>query len=352
MKIIPLRYQALIGVGGVGAGQFFALNGNHTLGREESRSGHFLDRRDYCKLHIIAHYVKTFLGSEFHAFPLSRIGTDAAGQRLRLEMEEAGLDLRYLTQDPDRPTLYSLCFVYPDGSGGNLTVDDSAADAVQVQDLAAAEPEFTCFAGRGIALAAPETPLAVRLALLHMGLRHQFFCVAALTTAETKDPYATEILHQAHLVALNLEEAASLAGVESANLEPLQIVEPAIEALRVLNPRLLVSITAGPGGSWSWDGTVLQHVPAYAVPVISTAGAGDAHLAGMLAGLTWNLGLAHAQELGTLVAAQSVTSPHTIHPGIRSPGLLAFTRQIHAPLSQTVYDVLTELARPDSSGGV
>ena len=52
-----LRYRALIGVGGIGSGTFFALQGNETLGREESRLGRFLDRRDYCKLHIIAHYV-------------------------------------------------------------------------------------------------------------------------------------------------------------------------------------------------------------------------------------------------------------------------------------------------------
>ena len=45
----------MIGVGGIGSGVFFALDGNHTLGREESRGGRFLDRRDYCKLHIVSH---------------------------------------------------------------------------------------------------------------------------------------------------------------------------------------------------------------------------------------------------------------------------------------------------------
>ncbi len=59
------RYRALIGTGGIGAGAFFALDGNHTLGREESRSGRYLDRRDYCKLHIIAHYVQVLLGEDF-----------------------------------------------------------------------------------------------------------------------------------------------------------------------------------------------------------------------------------------------------------------------------------------------
>ena len=56
------RYRAMIGVGGIGTVSFFALDGNRTLGREESRGGRFIDRNDYCKLHIVSHYVKALLG--------------------------------------------------------------------------------------------------------------------------------------------------------------------------------------------------------------------------------------------------------------------------------------------------
>jgi hypothetical protein len=70
------RYKALIGTGGIGSGTFFALKGDHTLGREESRAGRFLDRRDYCKLHIIEHYVAVLLGTSFESVrsvnPVSR----------------------------------------------------------------------------------------------------------------------------------------------------------------------------------------------------------------------------------------------------------------------------------------
>ena len=67
-------YQQLIGVGGLGTGIFFALEGNHTLGRNESRPGQLLDVRDYCKLHIVIHYIAKLLGaqpnsSSFHVFP-------------------------------------------------------------------------------------------------------------------------------------------------------------------------------------------------------------------------------------------------------------------------------------------
>ena len=76
------RYRAMIGTGGIGMGSFFALKGNHTLGREESRSGRFIERRDYCKLHIISHYVKTLLGDGFATLPIGMVGDDEAGNRL------------------------------------------------------------------------------------------------------------------------------------------------------------------------------------------------------------------------------------------------------------------------------
>lgn len=343
-QMVPLQYQALIGVGGVGTGQFFLLNGNQTLGREESRSGHFLDRRDYCKLHIIAHYVQRLLGLGFTSIPVSRVGADEPGRRLCREMQSTGLNVRYLAEDPVLPTLFSFCFQYPDGSGGNLTTDVSAAYAVKEQDVAASQPEFARFTGRGIALAAPESPPEARSALLKLGLEHQFLNVVALTTAETGCSWAIDLLRQADLVALNLEEAARFALVDTAELEPESIVHAAVSALRLLNEKLKISITASARGSWSWDGTTIHYVPAYSVPVVNTAGAGDAHLAGILAGLAWGLALRHAQEIGTLVAAQSVTSPHTIHPEICASELWSFAHQIQAPVTEEVKLVIAELA--------
>ena len=50
-------FNQLIGVGGLGTGIFFELEGDHTLGRNESRPGRLLDVKDYCKLHIVIHSV-------------------------------------------------------------------------------------------------------------------------------------------------------------------------------------------------------------------------------------------------------------------------------------------------------
>jgi len=59
----PLPYRRIVGVGGIGTGLFFALEGAHDLGRDESRPARLLDVRDYCKLHIVAHYAAVLLGA-------------------------------------------------------------------------------------------------------------------------------------------------------------------------------------------------------------------------------------------------------------------------------------------------
>jgi hypothetical protein len=165
----PLRYEALIGTGGIGTGTFFLLEGDHTLGREESRGGRFLDRRDYCKLHIVCHYVLALLGTRLRVLPIGRLGQDEAGRELRREMEEAGLELSYVRELADRPTLSSFCFLYPDGTGGNLTTADSACAAVDRAAVEEAAPDFAFWRGRGIALAEPEVPLEPRMRLLELG---------------------------------------------------------------------------------------------------------------------------------------------------------------------------------------
>ena len=114
----------MIGVGGIGSGRIFAVKGDSTLGREESRSGSFLDAQDYCKLHIIAHYIQVLLGPGFLSLPIGFVGNDEPGRRLLEEMAQAGMDLRYVKIDAQAPTMYSICIMYPDGSGGNLTEDE------------------------------------------------------------------------------------------------------------------------------------------------------------------------------------------------------------------------------------
>lgn len=336
------RYKAMIGVGGVGSGIFFELEGNHTLGREESRGGRFLDRRDYCKLHIVSHYVKKLLGHDFVVMPVGRVGDDQAGAALLEEMHEVGLDLRHMERAPGEPTLFDVCFVYPDGSGGNLTGNQSACAGVDPSFVTRAEPEMASFANKGIAIAMPEVPLPGRRKLLQMATTFGFLRVASFTSSEMRQvAHSDDYLPIIDLLAINVDEAAAAVGISPDDKEPQAIVESAVHALTSFHPSLLISITAGRKGSWSWDGASLAHVPAFPAKVVSTAGAGDALLAGILVGLVAGLPLGEAQQLGALTASLSITSPHTINPEIDGSKLKEYAASIQAPLPEAVRGLLS-----------
>jgi ribokinase len=335
-----LRFRALIGVGGIGSGSFFALQGNETLGREESRLGHFLDRRDYCKLHIIAHYVATLVGQGFLTLPVGRVGNDETGRRLLNEMSEAGLDTRFVQTAPGHPTLYSFCFVYPDGSGGNLTTDDSACSTIGPSDLAEVEGEFERFRGSGIALAAPEVPLAVRARLLELGRKHRFFNVATFSSEDIRAALEKGLVGHLDLLALNRHEAATLANLQSEESPAETIAKSAAATLESRYPQLLLSITTGREGSWICEDSRLTHRPAVPADVCSTAGAGDAHLAGLVVGLSAGLSFEQSHELASLLASFTVTSPHTIHPDAHRDTLRDFALHGGVSLSKEVSKLL------------
>lgn len=342
LRVSGLRFRGMVGTGGIGSGSFFLLAGTTTLGREESRGGRFLDRRDYCKLHIACHYVKKLMGDGFPVSPVGSVGADDPGRRLVEEMREAGLDLRFVDVVPGASTLFSFCFLYPDGTGGNMTTEDSASSRVGPQAIDRAEPVIAGLGRAGIALALPEVPLAARSALLQAATRHGLFRAASFTRAEMPEARASGLLDQVDLLAVNLEEAAAAAGLaEGATARaPADTAAAACAVLSAGHPSLLVSVTAGSGGSWAWDGSSLTHDPAIPVRAEGTAGAGDAHMAGLLCGLAAGLPLEGAQQLATIVAAASVTSPHAIHPAMSRELLARLCRARPSAAAPAVREML------------
>jgi ribokinase len=332
----------MIGTGGIGSGVFFALDGDHTLGREESRSGRFLNKRDYCKLHIISHYVKVLLGLDFQTILVGKVGDDEVGRRLLAGMQATHLDLRYVVAVPGEQTLFSTCFVYPDGSGGNLTTADSASARVDQAYVAEARNVFRQYQDRGVALAAPEVPLNAREKLLELGRQYGFFTAASLNSIEIQTPEAVKILMNTDLLAVNLDEAAVLTGLDLLAQDAESVFDAAVDKLQQIQPEISVAVTAGKQGSWTWDGSLRHHLPALEAPVVSSAGAGDAFLAALIVGKVAGLAMADSQYFATLVAGLSVTSPHTIHPCLNRPTLQAFAEELTVWLPDSVKALLKD----------
>jgi len=339
----PRRFRRLVGVGGIGTGTFFALEGDHDLGRNESRPARLLDVRDYCKLHIVAHYPAVLLGARpsgrpFHVVPVGRVGADEAGRRLRREMEDAGMDVRLVREVEGRPTLQSVCFQYPDGSGGNLTTSDSAASTLGPDDV---DEAAGLLDERTIALAAPEVPLAARRHLLELATPCGALRAASLTSAETADAKGSGLLGQVDLLALNQDEASALAGAPFDPGRPESGLRACGALLTAPGARLLVS--AGPEGVFFLGPDGVEHRPAARVPVSSTAGAGDALLGGTLAGIAAGGRFEDAVALGMAAAAFSVGSPHTIPDGLSLGALEVFAGEHGIELPEALVRRLAEV---------
>jgi sugar/nucleoside kinase (ribokinase family) len=336
---------------------FFALEGNHTLGRNESRPGELLNVRDYCKLHIVIHYVAKLLGGQgFRVRPVGKVGNDEAGRFVLKEMNEGGIDTRFVEALADKPTLFSVCFQYPDGSGGNITTNNSAAAELSEHDLA--ETEDVLAAGpRTIALSLPEVSLEVRHQFLKRATRAGAFRAASFVSAEVAAAKQLGMFEQLDLVSLNEAEAAELIGTDFSADDPRGCMDKCVDYLRRAYPHLQMVISCGKNGAYALNHEAWNYCPVPGVEVASTAGAGDCLLGGILAAMAAGIPLLSARaprqslaerpletalEFGVLLASYKVTSPHTIHPDASLSSLIGFAEQAKVEFGPAFLRVFTE----------
>ena len=150
----------------------------------------------------------------------------------------------------------------------------------------------------------------------------------------------TDIVTQLDLLALNIDEAAAAVDMSSEERSTPEIIEQSVKKFMTINPEMFISVTAGKEGSWSWDGSSLRHIPGLKVQAKSTAGAGDAHLSGLIVGLTAGLSLSQAQELANLTSAFSVESEHTINKNLDGFALREFVLSRKIKICDEVRELL------------
>lgn len=342
----PYRYRRVIGVGGIGSGLFFALEGNRDLGRNESRAASLIDARDYCKLHIVIHYLAALLERELHIVPVAHVGNDSTGLRLIDEMNAVSIDTSHVLVSNEAPTLLSVCYQYPDGSGGNLTASNSAATLLTPQDIDQTESLFEEYSGECIALALPEVALDLRHHLLKLATRYNALRVAAFTSAEMLEARRTGVLEHVDLLFLNQDEAAAIIDDVFDPLHPDLFLDRCAQVLRAIQPDIQIVVTAGAHGAFGIRNEEWIHSPAFNVNFASTAGAGDALIAGTLAGLISGTALVElrseanciesALDFGVLLGSYSTTSPHTIHPDADVNALMSFARDAGKQISLSI----------------
>jgi len=325
-------FTQVVGIGGIGTGVAFQLEGEHTLGREESRRGALLPGRDYCKLHIVEHYIAVLMGSKeaaasFHVAAIGVVGDDDSGRKLMEEMCQAGIDTKWIRKDGSRPTLYSVCFLYPDRTGGNITASNSAAESLNEGDLEQAANTMERLGRRCIALCLPEVPLEIRKNFLNSASQCGNFRTASFTLAEIVPARELGLFSSIDLLALNEEETSALVGYARTPENRSRFLQDCAAVLTAFHPSMQIVVSAGREGAYGFHNGVWNFCPAPRVSAVSTAGAGDALLSGVLCGLAAGLPLISrgnqssraastidsALEFGVLAASFSVTSQDTIH---------------------------------------
>jgi len=340
-------YEQIIGVGGIGTGRVFSLLGNETLGRNESRAAKLEPMRDYCKLHIILHYVAKLLQNRTSVIPKDRVpvmpiglvGDDPTGRELLCNMNDAGMDTRFVSFS-EKPTMSAFCFIYPDGDGGNVTASNSACEEVTGEYIRDSllnlnnRPE--------IALVAPEIPFTSRALMLDLCRKRGSYNVASFARAEAAQ--FLECLGNIDLLAINLEEARALVNV-SDDEKPESVVSLCYALLMEKNPDARLIVTMGADGVYACEREIL-YLPAPQVPVVSTAGAGDALLGGTMAALAFGLPflceekpfsrISSAIEIGVLTAAIAVQSPDTIAFDLDLAKLHAYAKEMCPRFSDEV----------------
>jgi sugar/nucleoside kinase (ribokinase family) len=291
----------VFGAGGIGTGIFFHLHEDRTLTRDESRPGRLMDYKDYCKGHIILHYVSV-LTQNIEVYAIGMLGRDSQGEALRAEMQSAGIDTRFVEVTDEARTMFSVCYQYPDGSGGNITTSNSASGLVS--------PAFIdrCTDGideNSLVLAAPEVPLASRIRLLEIAKERKAFTVSSFLAEEAAIFEEAGGFALSDLISINEAEAVAAGGIEEITRK-----------ISLVNPALKLIVTAGRKGSYLLENGDISHIAAIPAEIKSTAGAGDAFLGGTIAGLVSNMSFFQAASHGAAAAYFAVTDENTIAKGL------------------------------------
>ena len=357
-----LRYDVLIGTGGIGSGILFALEGDHTLGREESRPASLQKSRDYCKLHIISHYVSVLLGSDssdkatFQTIPAGAVGGDEPGERLLGMMKSHGMDVRFVEQIENVPTMFSVCFQYPDKSGGNITASNSASSMVDSRMIEKTGEVFKKYVNRGIALAAPEVALDAREKILELASRAGFLRISSFSSAEISSRISRRIISMSDIICLNRDEGLTLAGFQSDEVSTDELLKILSEVILKIGSDIKICLTLGAEGSYGFDDGKWEYTPVAEVIPVSTAGAGDAAVSGIIVALAAGLPfilperpicnklserpVSTAMDFAALLSAMAVISTDTINYDINRETIIQYAAESGIALSDDLSSLL------------
>ena len=225
---------------------------------------------------------------------VSVLGEDEAGRALAEDLARLGVGTSGLRRQAGARTAEYLALLEPDGSLALGVADMAVLDNLTLDDAASAPPSPWIFADCNC-------PAALLAGLIERTDGRRLAVDAVSTPKVLRLP---ERLDGLDLLFLNLDEAAAVLDRDAASLDPSQAIAD-LKARGVAT----VALTLGAGGLILGTGSATPlHVPPVPTRIVDVTGAGDALIAGTLAGLVRGAGLPKAVRLGTAAAALTLGS--------------------------------------------
>lgn len=239
------------------------------------------------------------LGAEVRL--VTKVGSDAFGDGLIALLEREGVDSRWVLRSASLPTAVGMILA-TSRSTNAIAVDTAALSEFAPEDVV---PLRDSIEPGGAVLSPLEIPLQTALAASRIARERGAFSI--LNPAPASD-LRRQDLGTIDFLTPNETEARVCLG-----LEPDDPIEDrvAAEQLRRLGPRNVVVTRGDKGVLWaSPDGCF--EIPALAVNVVDTVGAGDAFNSGLAAGLCEGRDPLEAILMGVVTASLSTQKPDTI----------------------------------------
>ncbi len=254
---------------------------------------------------------ETILGRDFRTFPggkganqavaasriggtvrmVGRVGQDAFGEALLQTMANDGVDISYVSRDPDSASGVALITV-EEGGDNAIVVAPGANGKLSPEDIHAAEKAFV---GAQVAVLQLECPLdtvheAIRLAR-RLGVR------VALNPAPAQ-PLPDDLLQQVDVLIPNQSELLLLSGEQEVEAAMRRMLERGVKTLIV---------TLGEKGCLVAQGTERHPIVPFPVQAVDTTAAGDAFVGAFAVAWAEGKSLVEAARWGNAAGALAAT---------------------------------------------
>ncbi len=241
---------------------------------------------------------------------ISAVGDDTLGQLVRSRLDEKGLDTSYLETSPYETGWVEVRLL--DGIPTYTIHEPVAWDDLSIPSSGFPECEYLVHGS--LALRSQSSAHTIKSAIESQHSRggHVVFDVnlrAPFDQAETFKPY----LYSCTILKINDDELVNLEQVLDVNIQQSASMQQRLEAIsqKIECPQILC--TQGAKGASVWKEGQYWQQKANPVEAIDTVGAGDAFLAGFLAGQAMGLSMEDILQFSTtlagFVATQSGATP-------------------------------------------